>query len=123
MELKFPCTGKTTVKDFEKFVEAAKAFPRKMMIVYNDMHRKELPLQPDMAELLDSPTVNYQVAKHGFHKYGNISGVTVKRTMQENLDNKFADSSMFPRLYPNGNYNRTWANELNDPYLGQLGDF
>jgi len=28
MELKFPCTGKTTVKDFEKFVEAAKAFPR-----------------------------------------------------------------------------------------------
>ena len=25
-----------------------------------------------------------------------------------------------PKLYPNGNYNKTWCNEDNDPYLGNL---
>lgn len=121
LDIKFPCTEKTTLADFEKFAETTKDFPNRMMIVYNDKFRKEVKLQPDLAELLNDPSVNYEVAHHGFQKYGKINGVTIKRTIQEN--NNFADSEMIPRLYPNGNYNCTWENELNNPFLGELQNY
>ncbi len=121
LDIKFPCTEKTTLGDFERFAELTKDFPNRMMIVYNDKFRKEVTLQPDLAELLNSSKVNYKAAKHGFQKYGSINGVTIKRTIQE--DNCFADTKMIPRLYPNGNYNCTWENELNNPYLGELQNY
>lgn len=121
LEIKFPCTETTTLGDFERFAELTKDFPNRMMIVYNDKFRKEVTLQPDLAELLNSSNVNYEVSKHGFQKYGKINGITIKRTIQE--DNHFADTKMIPRLYPNGNYNCTWENELNNPYLGELQNY
>lgn len=118
IDIKFPCTEKTSLADFLKFAEITKDFPNKKMIVYNDLHRKEIKMQPELEALLDDPNVNYIVAPHGFQKYAEINGVTIKRTIEQ--DNYFADSQMIPRLYPNGNYNCTWENELNNPYLGEL---
>lgn len=31
-----------------------------------------------------------------------------------------ADEPSVPKLYPNGNYNKTWCNEEMDPYLGEM---
>ena len=118
IDIKFPCTQNTTLKDFLKFSEITKNFPNKKMIVYNDLRRREVKIQPDLAALLDAPDVEYLIAPHGFQRYANINGVTIKRTIQQ--DNPFANSQMIPRLYPNGNYNCTWENELNNPYLGNL---
>ena len=118
IDIKFPCTEKTSLAEFLKFAEITKDFPNKKMIVYNDLHRKEIKIQPELAAVLDDPAVNYITAPHGFQKYAEINGVTIKRTIQE--DNHFADSQLIPRLYPNGNYNCTWENEKNNPYLGNL---
>ncbi len=118
IDIKYPCTEKTSLEDFLRFVNITKDFPNKKMIVYNDLHRKEIKMQPELAALLDGSDVKYTVAPHGFQKYADVYGVTIKRTIQE--DNHFADSQMIPRLYPNGNYNCTWENELNNPYLGEL---
>lgn len=116
--IKFPCTAKTTLKDFLEFAEATKDFPNKRAIVYNDMNRVEIKLQPELAEYLSDSNVNYVIAPHGFHKFGEINGVTVKRIVEG--QNIYEDTQLIPRLYPNGNYNCTWQNELNNQYLGEL---
>lgn len=118
IDIKFPCTENTSLADFLRFAEITRDFPNKKMIVYNDLHRKEIKMQSELAALLNKPDVHYIVAPHGFQKYAEVNGVIIKRTIQE--DNHFADSQMIPRLYPNGNYNCTWENELNNPYLGEL---
>lgn len=47
-----------------------------------------------------------------------VDGVRVKKYIPS--EKEFMEEPFVPKLYPNGNYGKTWQNEINDPYLGEL---
>lgn len=100
-----------TLKWFE---EISKPFGRRSIVMYFTPDFKELCQDKEVWNFLDSleweTLSTYQYAYHNGVRYKKcIHGVT-----------NIADEPLIPKLYPNGNYNKSWLNEDYDPYLGEL---
>jgi len=53
--------------------------------------------------------------RNGAYMYTFFKGVRIKKCIHGH--NNISDEPSVPKLYPNGNYNKTWENEYLDDYL------
>lgn len=96
------------------FVEYAADFKRKSVSMFFKPNFEQCCPDKDVWDLinkLDWERVNS-------YEYTMYNGVRLKRCIPgvTNIE----DEPLIPKLYPNGCYNKTWKNELHDPYLGEL---
>lgn len=100
-----------TLEKLEEFIELTKDYPRKSVSMYFTPSHEELCTDPRIWSILDS----LDWTKNGSYLYTFYKGVRIKRCIK-GVTNLVEEPSV-PKLYPNGNYNKTWANEDQDGYL------
>jgi hypothetical protein len=71
----------------------------------------ELCTDKEVWELLD--TLDW--VRNGSYNYAFYKGVRFKKCIRG--ETNLIDEPTIPKLYPNGNYNKTWCNEELDDYL------
>lgn len=104
-----------TLDKFRHFVELTKDFPRKSLTMYfNTTNFEEICKDKELQDYLSN--LNWE--KIGDYSFASVDGVRIKKYKPS--EKTFAEEPFVPKLYPNGNYGKTWLNELNDPYLGEL---
>lgn len=93
------------------FIEYTKDFERRSVSMYFTPDFQELCTDKKVWELLN--TLDWRV--NGAYEYAFYQGVRFKKCIHgsTNID----DEPSVPKLYPNGNYNKTWENEDLDDYL------
>lgn len=99
---------------FEKlihFIEYTKGFTRRSVSMYFTPDFEELCKDIMIWEMLDS----LQWERNGSYEYAFYKGVRFKKCIP-GITN-IIDEPTIPKLYPNGNYNKTWNNEEMDDYL------
>lgn len=111
VNIKLPGDHTLTLEKFNSFVEETKDFARKSLTMYFTPDFKELCTDSKMWEVLSAA----EWERCGSYLYTFINGVRVKRCIP-GITN-IADEPLIPKLYPNGNYNKTWFNENQDSYL------
>ena len=111
VNLKLACDEKLTLEDFENFAENTSDFARRSLTIYFKPDFEELCRDENMLNLLDS--LNWK--RCGSYLYSYIKGVRVKRCIKGVTN--IIDEPLIPKLYPNGNYNKTWLHEDLDDYL------
>lgn len=111
INIKMAGDEKLTKKTLEHFVEQTKDFPRKSISMYFTGDYEELCKDEQVWSLLN--TLEWE--RNGSYLYAFYKGVRIKRciTGQTNI----VDEPSVPKLYPNGNYNKTWCHEEMDDYL------
>lgn len=72
---------------------------------------QELCLDPAIWQLLNSMTWK----RNGSYLYTFYKGVRIKRCIPD--ETNIIDEPTVPKVYPNGNYNKTWQHEELDDYL------
>lgn len=87
-----------------------------------DFERKSISMYftPDFKELCDDKLVwdlynTLDWTRNGSYLYTFYKGVRIKRCIVNKTN--IIDEPTVPKLYPNGNYNKTWLNENLDDYL------
>ena len=103
-----------TMEKLNKFIEDTKDYPRRSVSMYFTPDFKELCTDKDVWALLD--TLDWK--KNGSYLYAFYKGVRFKKSIHGVTN--IADEPTVPKVYPNGNYNKTWNNEDMDPYLGEM---
>lgn len=93
------------------FIEYTEAFSRRSISMYFTPDFKELCNDPEIWELLN--TLNW--TRNGSYMYTFYKGVRIKKCIHGQTN--IIDEPTVPKLYPNGNYNKTWNNEDLDDYL------
>jgi hypothetical protein len=80
---------------------------------------------PDFQELCNDEkvwellnTLDWQ--RNGSYMYAFYEGVRFKKCIHE--ETNIIDEPTVPKLYPNGNYNKTWDDEELDDYLSMEGN-
>lgn len=104
--------GDFTMRDFEHFLDATDGrFGRRSLSMYFTPDFRELCTDQDLWRLLDS----LDWTRNGSYLYAFYEGCRVKRCIPG--ETNVIDEPTIPKLYPNGNYNRTWRDEELDDYL------
>lgn len=103
-----------TLDKFKHFVEYTKDFPRRSLTMYFKPNFEEVCKDKGLQDYLNK----FDWEEQGSYLYTFVDGVRVKKCIPSKTN--FIDEPLIPKLYPNGNYNKTWQNELNDPYIGEL---
>lgn len=114
VNIKIAADANFTLDKFRHFAEFTKDFPRKSLTMYFDKNFKVVCKDKELQDYFS----NLKWEKIGDYSFSFIDGVRIKK--YEPIENKFSEEPFVPKLYPNGNYGKTWLNELNDPYLGEL---
>lgn len=105
-----------TMSKLDEFVERAADFQRRSLTMYFDeCSYEELCHDKDIWHTLD--TLDW--VRNGSYLYAFYKGVRIKRCIPG--ETNVIDEPTIPKLYPNGNYNRTWAHEELDDYLSANG--
>lgn len=97
------------------FIEYTKGFDRRSVSMYFTPDFKELCNDEEVWKLLDK----LDWKRNGSYLYSFYEGVRFKRCIKG--ETNIIDEPTVPKLYPNGNYNRTWNNEELDDYLSING--
>lgn len=100
-----------TVDKLEHFAEYSKEFSRKSVTMYFTSDFVELCSDPEVWKLLDS--LNWK--RNGSYMYTFYKDVRIKKCIHG--ETNIIDEPTVPKLYPNGNYNKTWNDEILDDYL------
>ncbi len=100
-----------SIDRMRQFIEDTKPFLRRSVSMYFTPDFKELCEDEDVWSILD--TLNWE--RNGSYLYAFFQGVRFKKCIPG--ETNIIDEPTVPKLYPNGNYNKTWCNELNDDYL------
>lgn len=100
-----------TLDKLTHFIEVTKEFPRKSISMYFTPDYKELCIDSKIWSLLNS--LSWE--RNGSYLYTFYKGVRIKRCIPG--ETNLIDEPTVPKLYPNGNYNKTWLNEDLDDYL------
>ena len=79
--------------------------------MYSTADFNELCTDKHVWDLLDS----LSWTRNGSYLYTFYEGVRIKRFIKG--ETNIIDEPSVPKLYPNGNYNKTWLNEDMDDYL------
>ena len=100
-----------TLDKFYHFIEYTKGFDRRSLSMYFDTNFNEICEDKDIWNLLNK----LEWKEIGSYLYTFYKGVRIKRCIAEKTN--IVDEPTIPKLYPNGNYNKTWNNEDMDDYL------
>lgn len=100
-----------TMKKLQHFIEYTKGFTRRSISMYFTPDWQELCTDEDVWTLLDS----LEWTRNGSYYYTFHEGVRFKRCIHG--ETNVIDEPTIPKLYPNGNYNKTWNHEILDDYL------
>lgn len=100
-----------TIDKLNHFIEYTKDFQRRSVSMYFTEGFKELCEDEDVWKLLDS----LDWKRNGSYFYSFYKGVRFKKCVHG--ETNIIDEPTVPKLYPNGNYNKTWNNEELDDYL------
>lgn len=100
-----------TIDRLHHFIEVTKDFKRRSVSMYFAPDFKELCEDQRVWQLLD--TLEWK--RNGSYLYTFYKGVRFKRCIPG--ETNIIDEPTVPKLYPNGNYNKTWLNEDMDDYL------
>ena len=93
------------------FIEYTEGFSRRSVSMYFTPDFEELCKDKRVWELLD--TLEWK--RNGSYMYAFYKGVRFKKCIPG--ETNLIDEPTVPKLYPNGNYNKTWNNEDMDDYL------
>lgn len=96
------------------FIEYTKDFSRRSVSMYFTPDFKELCRDEEVWNVLNF----LDWYRNGSYEYTFYKGVRFKRCIHG--ETNIIDEPTVPKLYPNGNYNKTWDNEEMDNYLGDL---
>jgi organic radical activating enzyme len=100
-----------TMEKLQHFVEYTEGFSRRSVSMYFTPNWEELCTDKEVWELLD--TLDW--VRNGSYNYAFYKGVRFKKCIHG--ETNLIDEPTIPKLYPNGNYNKTWCNEELDDYL------
>lgn len=100
-----------TLEKFNRFIELTKDYERRSISMYFTPDFKELCTDEGVWKILN--TLDWK--QNGSYLYAFYEGVRIKRCITGKTN--IIDEPSVPKLYPNGNYNKTWCNENHDPYL------
>lgn len=100
-----------TMEKVNHFIEVTKDFQRKSVSMYFTPDFKELCTDKEVWNLLN--TLEWK--RNGSYLYAFYKDVRFKRCVTG--ETNIVDEPTVPKLYPNGNYNKTWSNEDMDDYL------
>jgi len=101
-----------TYKKLIDFIETTKGlFKRRSVSMYFTPDFKELCDDPKIWELLN----NLDWYRNGSYEYAFYKGVRFKKSIHG--ETNIIDEPTVPKLYPNGNYNKTWENEEMNNFL------
>lgn len=111
VNIKWCGDAQMTFDVFKHFVEYTKDFERRSISMYSTADFNELCTDKHVWDLLDS----LSWTRNGSYLYTFYEGVRIKRFIKG--ETNIIDEPSVPKLYPNGNYNKTWLNEDMDDYL------
>lgn len=100
-----------TLEKLNHFIDVTKDFERKSISMYFTPLWKELCTDEEVWSLLNK----LSWTRNGSYVYTFYQGVRIKRCIYG--ETNLVDEPSVPKLYPNGNYNKTWNNETLDDYL------
>ena len=100
-----------TLEKMEHFIEYTQGYGRRSISMY---------FTPDFHELCEDQRVwdilnTLEWTRNGSYEYAFYKGVRFKKCIHG--ETNIIDEPTIPKLYPNGNYNKTWRNEEMDDYL------
>lgn len=104
-----------TLESMNHFIELTERFSRRSVSMYFTPDFRELCEDPRVWDILNS--LDWE--RNGSYKYAFYRGVRFKKCIHGVTN--IADEPTIPKLYPNGNYNKTWRNEEMDDYLNWEG--
>lgn len=100
-----------TLEKLNHFIDVTKDFERKSISMYFTPLWEELCTDEEVWSLLNK----LSWTRNGSYVYTFYQGVRIKRCIHG--ETNLVDEPSVPKLYPNGNYNKTWNNETLDDYL------
>lgn len=106
-----------TMDKLKHFIEYTKDYTRRSVSMYFSPDFHELCEDEEVWALLNQPEHNWQ--RNGSYMYMFYEGVRFKKSIHGATN--IIDEPSVPKLYPNGNYNKTWNHEKMDDYL--FGDY
>ena len=104
------------MEKLEHFIKYTEGFDRRSISMYFTPDFIELCNDKEVWDLLN--TLNWQ--RNGSYLYTFYEGVRIKKCVHG--ETNIVDEPTVPKLYPNGNYNKTWNDEELDDYLSLPGD-
>ena len=100
-----------TIDKFNHFIEYTEGFDRRSISMYFTPDFEELCTDKDIWGILE--TLDWK--RNGSYEYAFYKGVRVKKCIHG--ETNIVDEPTVPKVYPNGNYNKTWNHEEMDDYL------
>lgn len=114
INLKLSGDASFSMKKLQHFADYTKDFKRRSVTMFFKPNFEQCCPDKEVQEFLN--TLEWE--RVDSYEYTMYEGVRLKRCIP-GITN-IADEPHIPKIYPNGNYNKTWLNEDNDPYLGEL---
>lgn len=111
INIKLSGDASLTMEKLNHFIEYTKDFKRRSVSMYFTVDFKDLCTDKDIWALLD--TLDWK--RNGSYVYSFYKGVRFKKCIPN--ETNIIDEPTVPKLYPNGNYNKTWNHEELDDYL------
>jgi hypothetical protein len=111
INIKFSGDKHFTFEKMMHFIEYTKGFTRRSVSMYFTPEWDELCTDVRVWNLLNS----LEWTRNGSYYYTFYEGVRFKRCIHG--ETNVIDGPTIPKLYPNGNYNKTWDHEILDDYL------
>ena len=99
------------MKKLQHFIAQTKEFSRRSISMYFTPDFHELCSDTEIWNLLD--TLEWK--RRGSYMYAFYQGIRIKKCIHG--ETNIIDEPTIPKVYPNGNYNKTWCNEELDDYL------
>lgn len=111
INIKLAGDSSLTMDKLKHFIEYTEGFARRSISMYFTPDFKELCFDKEIWKLLNKLTW----VRNGSYMYTFYKGVRIKKCIPG--ETNIIDEPTVPKLYPNGNYNKTWNNENLDDYL------
>jgi MoaA/NifB/PqqE/SkfB family radical SAM enzyme len=111
INLKLSGDSTLNMERLEWFDEATKGFVRRSISMYFTPEFEELCKDAEIWNLING--LEWQ--RNGSYMYAFWNGIRFKKCIHG--ETNIIDEPSVPKLYPNGNYNKTWNNEDMDNYL------
>jgi len=115
INIKLAGDSSLTMDKLKHFIEYTKGFSRRSISMYFEPNFTELCTDKEIWDLLDKLTW----IRNGSYMYTFYQGARIKKCIHG--ETNIIDEPSVPKLYPNGNYNKTWNDENLDDYLSING--
>ena len=114
INIKLPGDENLNVDRLDYFIDKTKEFGRRSINFYfNTNDLTDLCTDDGINEFLEG----LEWKSIGAYEYTIKDGVRYKRRSKNKIVDSSQKRSIIPKLYPNGNYNKTWGNEDMDDFL------